>query len=1063
MEKAYLDTDKGVIAWFARNSVAANLLMITIIIGGLLTANTIRKQFFPQAEINWIKFNAVYPGAAPQEVEEGITIKIEEALESVQGLKRIITYSNRNAASGYFRIDDSYDPQIVLEEVKSAIDGISSFPATMERPLVERIKMRQEVLYMSLYGDLTPRQLKDLGDNIHNEILQLPQVSIAEFHGGLAYEIAIEVSKDRLREYGLSFNDVANAVRGFSRNMSAGQIRAENGYINLRVQNQAYVGYEFEALPLITLQDGTNILLGDVASVVDGFEQGIQYSKFNGKNSVTFFVGAANDQSITDVAKVVKAFVADKNQVLPDGVKLETWVDMTYYLEGRLQLMLDSMKTGAVLVFLMLALFLRVRLAFWVMMGLPVCFLGALLFMPMSMIDVTVNVISLFGFILVLGIVVDDAIVMGESAHSECEREGQSLDNVIRGVKRVAMPATFGVLTTIAAFLPITMDDGPSSAFGKAIGFVVILCLIFSLIESKLILPSHLARMKPKTVVKPGSKNPVDWLRNVVNFLQGKVDLGLQYFIREIYRPALTKAVTYRYTVITLFISLILICAGLYEGGVVRFIGEPKIPHDFPQIKLEMNVDASEKATLAAALQIEQALVEVDAQLEQQYGQKMISDMQIQLKGRSVAKIRTKLVDPELRPLNTFELAELWRKAIPSIPGVKSLDIEDNLFGDERDDGDISFRLEGKDELQLMAAAKELKSKLNNMKGVGDVNDSRQSSTKEVQFSLTPLARSVGLTLADVASQVSNSFYGLEIQRLLRNGEEIKVMLRYPEGQRNSIVQVGNVLIKTPEGAEVPLSEVAKISVTQGVSQIRREGGNRTINVWASVDAEQVEPFKLTKDIRDNFIPELLKKYPRVSSEVSGSIQEQLDSTAKQLRDFVLSILIIYSLLAVPLKSYAQPLMIMAVIPFGVIGSVAGHMLLGLDLSALSVFGMIAAAGVVVNDSLVMVDYINKTRQAGIKMKVAVLEAGCRRFRAILLTSLTTFIGLVPIMAETSMQAQIVIPMAVSLAFGVLFATVVTLLLIPCLYVAIEDVKSLAGRLIGSSVTDPSSLRAGGE
>jgi len=679
------------------------------------------------------------------------------------------------------------------------------------------------------------------------------------------------------------------------------------------------------------------------------------------------------------------------------------------------------------------------------MMGLPVCFLGTLLFMPMAMIDVTVNVISLFAFILVLGIVVDDAIVMGESAHEECEENGQSLDNVIRGVKRVAMPATFGVLTTIAAFLPLTMDDGPSSAFGKAIGYIVILCLLFSLVESKLILPAHLARMKKKTIVKPGSKNPLDWLRNGVNFVQGKVDSNLKKLIQNIYRPTLTMAVEYRYTVIMLFISFILICAGLYAGGMIRFIGQPKIPHDFPRVTFEMNVDASEKATLSAALAIEKAIYNVDKELEDKYGQGMISDMQVDLEGRTSAKVMTKLVDPEIRPLDTFELAEMWRKAMPLIPGMKSFEVQDNLFGGGRDDGDISFRLEGKNEEQLVAASQELKAKLNSLKGVGDVNDSRQSSAKEVQFELKPQAYGLGLTLANIASQVGNSFYGLEAQRILRNGEEIKVMLRYPEEQRNSIAQVSEVLIVTPQGAEVPLSEVANITVTQGVNGIRRENGNRTINVWASVDADQAEPFKLAQDIRDNFMPQLLKKYPRVKSEVSGNIQEQMDSAKTQLRDFIISLLIIYSLLAIPLKSYSQPLMIMAVIPFGVIGSVLGHMIMGIDLSALSLFGIIAAAGVVVNDSLVMVDYINKSRESGIAMKKAVLEAGCRRFRAIMLTSLTTFIGLMPIMTETSMQAKMVIPMATSLAFGVLFATVVTLMLIPCLYLAIEDIKKLFG------------------
>ena len=1045
-----IDTNKGLIAWFARNPVAANLLMIIILIGGLLTAGTIRKQFFPAVETNWLSFNAGYPGAAPQEVEEGITIKVEEALESIQGLRRVITYSNRGSSNGWIQVEDNYDPQIVLEEVKSAIDSISSFPATMEKPRIEREKYTQEVMYISLYGDLTSKQLKEIGEKIHDEILQLPLVNISNFYSGLGYEISVEISKDRLREYGLSFNDVSNAIRNYSQNMSAGQIRTENGYINLRVENQSYLGHEFDKIPLITLADGTNIKLGDIAKVNDGFEEGLRYSKFNGKNAVTFSVGASADQSITDVANVVNNYLDKKQLALPQGVKIEPWVDMTYYLQGRLDLMLDSMKTGAVLVFLMLALFLRVRLAFWVMMGLPVCFLGTLLFLPLGMIDVTINVISLFAFILVLGIVVDDAIVMGESAHAETEERGHSIDNVIRGVKKVAMPATFGVLTTIAAFLPITLDTGPSAAFGQAIGFVVILCLIFSLIESKLILPAHLARMKQPKVIQPNSKNPLDYLRRGVNAVQAKVDSTLKGFINNRYLPFLTVAVKYRYSVIMAFIGFLIICAGLYSGGFVRFIGQPKIPHDFPRISLEMKTDASDKATLAGALALRDALLKVDQQIEQEYGQKMLSDLQVRLNGRTNAEISTKLVDPELRPMDTFAVAEKWRNAFPIIPGMKSLTVQDSLIGGGRDDGDISFRLEAKDEQQLVAASKELKAKLNSLKGVGDVNDSRQNSTKEIQFELKPQAYALGLTLRDVASQAGYSFYGLEAQRILRNGEEIKVMVRYPEEQRNSIAQVSDLLIKTASGAEVPLSEVAEIKLVDGVNRIRRENGNRTINVWASIDAEQVEPFKVARDIRDNFIPNLLAKYPRVKSQLSGNIQEQLDSTDTQLRDFMISLLVIYSLLAIPLKSYSQPFMIMSVIPFGIVGSVLGHMILGIDLSVLSLFGIIAAAGVVVNDSLVMVDYINNSRRQGTPLKTAVIEAGGRRFRAILLTSLTTFIGVTPIILETSMQAKMVIPMAVSLGFGVLFATIVTLVLIPCIYLMIEDIRSTLNKWFGS-------------
>jgi multidrug efflux pump subunit AcrB len=1052
------DTNKGLIAWFTRNSVAANLLMVFILVGGFLTAQTINKQMFPQVKINWLEFSAPYPGAAPQEVEEGITIKIEEALESVQGLERVITYSNRNFSSGYFRVDESYDPLIVLEEVKSAIDAIPSFPDGMERPKVERIKIKQQVLEMALYGDLSYKELKELGRKIHKEIQQLPSVNISEFRSGLGYEISVEVSKEKLREYGLTFNDVARAVRSQSRNMSAGQIKAANGYINLRVENQAYRGHEFELIPVVTLEDGTQILLGDLAKIEDGFQEGLQYSKFNGKNSLSFSISAADNQSITDVAKVVKSYVEEKSKILPTNVKLEPWVDFTYYLEGRLDMMLDNMKSGAVLVFIILALFLRVRLAFWVMMGLPVCFLGTLLVMPMEFVNVTINITSLFAFILVLGIVVDDAIVMGESAHDEVEEKGHSTESVIRGVKRVAMPATFGVLTTIAAFVPFVLGDGPSSAFNQSIGFVVIFCLLFSLVESKLILPAHLARMKPKVKnLKLKKFNeygffaflqyPLDRLNRLIDKFRDIISGGLKRLIQNVYRPALGVFLEYRYGVFMFFIAIIIASIGLFDGGLVRFVGQPKIPHDFPNVNVEMNVDTAEKTTLDTILRIEQTLYAVDKTIKAEFGQNMISDMAVRVSGRTNASITVKLVDPELRVMDTFELAELWRKAIPNMPGVKSFSIDDNLFGGGREDGDVAFRLESIDDAQLLAASKALKKKLNSLKGVSDVNDSRQTSAKEVQFDLKPLAHSLGLTLAEVASQVGHSFYGLEAQRILRDTEEIKVMVRYPLDQRSSVGHVDDVMIKAANGAELPLSELANIKLTDGVTRIRRENGNRTINIWAKVDADQVEPFKVAKDIKETFIPQLLREYPLVKSEVSGSIQEEMDSFWEQIRGLIISLMVIYSLLAIPLKSYSQPLMIMTVIPFGVIGATLGHMLLGMDLNALSLFGIIAAAGVVVNDSLVMVDYVNNSRKQGIKLREAVIFAGTKRFRAILLTSLTTFIGLVPIIFfETSMQAQIVIPMAISLAFGVLFATVVTLVLIPSLYLIIEDIKGLFKR-----------------
>jgi multidrug efflux pump subunit AcrB len=876
--------------------------------------------------------------------------------------------------------------------------------------------------------------------------LALSGINVAEFYGGLNYEIGIEISPDKLREYGLTFRDVANAVRASSANMSAGQIRAENGYISMRVENQAYRGNEFERLPLMSLPDGSQILLGDVATVNDGFQEGIQFSRFNGDNSRTFFIGASENQDITKVAAVVDEYLAKKANELPEGVVLESFVDLTYYLEGRLNMMLENMAWGGLLVILCLALFLRVKLAFWVMMGLPVSFLGGLLFMPLGGLDITINIVSLFAFILVLGIVVDDAIVIGESAHSEIEKYGHTTENVIRGVKRVAVPATFGVLTTIAAFLPLMFETGSNAAFAKSIGGVIILCLIFSLIESKLILPAHLAKMKlsPHDPKKP------------LHRMRAALDGALKRFINNSYRPMIKKFIEFRYPVIFAFIGLMIISGGLLSGGFVKFVANPKIPNDFANINIEMEQATAESTTLETLLQVEQIILEEDKLIEQEYGQKMVEGISVRLEGRTNAFISTKLVDPDLRPLDTFQLSARWRSKLPDFAAVKTLTIQDSIGGNERDDGDISFRLEGKNINDLKLAASELKAHLNTIVGVGDVNDSMQIATDEVQFELKPVAYSLGLTLADVASQVSFSFYGLEAQRILRDGEEVRVMIRYPENQRNAISSIQDVRIITPQGAEVLLSEIANVKLVDGVSSIRRENARRTINVWASIDPEQVEPFKVANTINDEYIPTLLENYPGVTTNLTGRVQEEMDSIWDQLRNFTISLLVIYSLLAIPLRSYSQPLLIMSVIPFGVIGAMFGHMVLGMTMSGLSLFGIIAAAGVVVNDSLVMVDFVNKARAEGIATKVAVVEAGCKRFRAILLTSATTFIGLIPILSETSLQAKLVVPMAVSLAFGVLFATVITLILIPCQYVMFEDIKGLFRRKKSANISPPS-------
>lgn len=1033
-QEEHIDAEKGIIAWFARNSVAANLLMIFIIVGGLSTATIIRKQMFPEFEISNIEITAVYPGAAPQEIEESIAIKIEEALDEVQGIERVTTKSNRNLFTADIKVYDNYELKDVLDDVKLQIDTISNFPAGMERPTVRQLKYQQEVMYISLYGDLSYRELRNLGQEIYDDIQNLPQINISTFYTRLNYEIGIEVSKEKLREYQLTFDDIATAIRATSTNMSAGQVRAEDGFITLRVEQQAYNQSEYTNIPIKTLPDGSKIYLGELATIHDDFEEGIQYDKFNNKPSVFFFVGASRDQSIDNIATTVRTYIDQRSKTLPENIKLEYWVDFTYYLDGRLKMMLDNMVWGGLLVFMILALFLRIRLSFWVMMGLPVSFLGTLLFMPTQWIDITINITSLFGFILVLGIVVDDAIVIGESAASEIEKNGVSLKSAIVGAKRVAMPATFGVLTTIAAFFPMLVAEGPGAAFSKAIGGVVVLCLIFSLVESKLILPAHLARMK---AIKDKPKNPLVKIRSAI-------DSSLKTFIDKVYLPFMQRALHYRYTVISTFIGIMLVSIGAYQGGLIKFIGTPKIPHDYPAIFVTMQESTSEQTTLNAILTIEQIIKRVDKEIEASTGKPTIANIQVSLRGRTQSEIIVKLLEQEDRVLDTFQIAEKWREAIPAIPGLKTLRIQDSLFGFEKDDGDVRFNLYGKDYAQLSEATKKLRQEIAKIQGITDINDSVRTPSKEIQFELKPLAYSLGLSAANIASQANNAFYGLEVQRIIRDTEEIKVMLRYPESERNAVAYVDDLNITTPNGTEVPLASVANTLEIESEDSINRENGSRSVSIWADVNSDVITPFEVAKQVNNKILPKLLAEYSGITTKTDGKVKEEQEGQKKQSRDSLLSLMIIFALLAIPLKSYTQPLIVMSVIPFGVIGAMIGHMIFGLNMSSLSIFGIIAAAGVVINDSLVMIDFINKARLQGFSTINAVLLSGCRRFRAIILTSLTTFIGLIPIISETSMQAKIVIPMAISLAFGVLFATVITLILIPCLYLFFEDIGNLA-------------------
>ena len=1017
----------GLIAYFANNSVAANLMMLFIIVMGFLSYKTIQRQMFPNIEINYINVNANYPGASPQEIEESILIKIEESLKDITEIKKGVYRAFRNGGSASLEIHTDAELTDVLDKVKLRVDGIATFPAGMEPVTISQIEFRQDVIGMTLVADLPLIELKPIANNIEDELLQLSNVSLVVNDVPLD-EIAIEIDPDTLRQYNLTISDVMNAVRRYSANFSAGQLKTDAGVISVRVENQFYSGEEFRQIPVKIGEYGAKVLLQDIATIKDQFTEGERYFKFNGENAVYLSVKATQSQNIIPVAESVKAYIDKKNKELPPGVRIEPLMDMTYYLNARLDMMKLNLLQGAILVAIMLSLFLRFKLALWVMIGLPVCFLGAMMVMPLF--GISINIISLFAFIMVLGIVVDDAIVIGEAAYSEVEKSGGGVDNVVRGAKRVATPATFGVLTTIAVFAPFTLSSGPESAFFYGIAVVVMLCLVFSLIESKLILPAHIAHTHFTPIKKGGWRD--------------RFNTRFFGFVNGPYKRFVSKCVEWRWTVLFSFIALLVVTFALIASNQVRTIPSPKVPHDFPQINIEMNDNVSDIQTINAIREIEAMVLEVDKETERQTGQKIIRDLLVFNQGRTEAQLLAPLVDEDLRPYDAFELSRRWREAMPNIAGVKSLTIQDDVGGGGGNGGgEFGYLLFGSDIDTLNEAGRRFIQLLQQQEGLFDISSTIDPASKEVQMSLKPVAFDLGLDLASIANQVGASFYGGEAQRVIRNGEEVRVMVRYPKLTREAFSSLKHTVVTTPTGREVLLGDVVELTETPGISYIRREGGYRTVYVYGSIDEEQIEPGEVVKQVKENLLPQLKEEYPSVKSELGGAIEEQQAQANEQMLFFIGGMILVYILLAVPLKSYSQPLIVMSVIPFSLTGAIWGHYWFDLDMSLMSGFGLIAAAGVVINDSLVMTDYVNQVRKQGVSVKNAVIEAGCARFRAILLTSITTFAGVLPIMFETSLQAKFVIPMAVALGFAVMFATLITLILVPCLYIILGDIGAL--------------------
>jgi len=1060
------------IAWFARNHVAANLLMALMLIGGLFSLPRIQQRTFPDITVDIISIAVIYLGAAPEEVEQGVCVRIEEEINGLNGIKEITSSAAEGACGVSAELMSGYPVDRALSEIKNAVDSITTFPDETEKPIVSHVEIRRSVLQVAISADISERSLKVYGERIRDSIASLPDVTQVDLNNARDYEISINVSEENLRRHSLTFDEIVAAVRHGSLDRPGGSIKTSGGEILLRTKGQAYVGRDFEQIVLRTETDGTRLLLSDVATVVDGFDEDDRYAIFDGNPAVTVTTYRVGDQKVLELVDTVQAHLEELRASLPDGLTLTVWENSAKTLRDRLDILIRNGVGGFILVFVVLALFLRLKLAIWVSIGVPLSILGALFLFPYS--NISIDVISLFSFIMVLGLLVDDAIVVGENVHRHQENAEDPLEAAIKGTQEVSIPVVFGVLTTIVAFGPMIFAPGNMGQIFSVIGLSAVLCLVFSVLESQFVLPAHLGHMKPSVdtrILREGSIQ-ARWKR-----FQTRMSTSLTRLATDRYRPALDRALANRYSVIAGGVGILLIAFATAAFGIgsfkMNFSFFPPIESDYVTASIVMPQGTPVEATERAARELVDSAYRTQAEMDEDGlevdGESIVKHILFSVgqqpntggagpggpsgaTGSHVAEVSMAIQSGDARPISAAEVKQRWRDNTPAIPDVVELSFSAALFsvGDP-----IDIQLRSNNVEHLIEASERLKVELAARLGVFDINDSFRAGKQELKLDILPAAQALGLTLDDLSKQVRQAFYGEEAQRIQRGRDDIRVMVRYPREARRSLTDLENLRIRTPDGGEVPFYAVASAELGRGYATIKRADRNRVIHVTADVNVKQVAAGDVIADLERDFLPLILADYPGMGYTLEGEQAEQAESFAGLMQNYVIALFLIYALLAIPLRSYVQPLIIMAVIPFGLVGAIVGHWFMffvreiftdqSFNFSMMSVFGFVALTGVVVNSSLVLVHYINVQRAAGLPLEEAVRVAGVARFRPIVLTSLTTFVGLAPILREGSVSAQFLIPMATSLGFGVLFGSTISLFLVPSAYIVLEDLKSLLG------------------
>lgn len=1021
------------IAWFTKNHVAANLLLISILLAGLFSLFTqIPLEVFPTIQTERVNVSVSLRGSTPEDVEKGVTIRIEEAVQDLEGVKRISSRSSEGSSSVSIEIENSYDPRELLADIKSRVDSINTFPVDAEKPIVSLAEWKSEVIAVtvsSIYGE---KETLAYAETVRDELLRDPSITQVELSGVRDYELSIEVSQDVLRQYSLSLADISSAIASSSSDVSAGNLKTEGGDVLIRSKGQAYRKDEFAKIVIKNQADGSIIRLGDIAAINDGFEETPVRTRFNGKQAAFIDVYRIGPQSAIDVADAVKNYIDVQQKSLPEGFELSYWDDESELVKARIATLSTNALQGGILVLALLTLFLRPAIAFWVFIGIPVSFMGAFLAMPFF--GVSLNVMSLFGFILVLGIVVDDAIVTGENVYTHMKTAESGEQAAIRGTEEVATPVTFGVLTTVAAFLPLAFIEGPRGALFAQIPVVVIPVLLFSLIESKFVLPAHLKYLKLRNEKNDPSK--------LERFQQRFAD-GFEHAILKYYQPLLNLALRNKLATISFFVGVCLIILTLITSGWTKFVFFPRIPSETVRATLTFPAGTPFEVTNKYIIDMSDKAKDLKEKYRDEDGQSVILNILATTGGRggssNSGSVRFEITPAETRDssITSQELVSEWRELIGIIPGAESVTFRAE-FG--RTSSPIDVQLNGSSIATLEKVADKVKQRLATYPTVYEIADSMSDGKEELEIELTDQGLALGLNRVDVSQQVRNSFFGAQVQRIQRGRDDVRVMVRLPIEERRSVADLRDILIKTPAGGTVPLSHIATLVPGKSPSTINRIDRYRTLNVTADVEKGNTNMTVLQADLKA-YLDELVQQYPGVTHSLEGEAKEQRESFGSLAWGLLFVFFIIYALLAIPFKSYMQPIIVMSVIPFGMIGAVMGHWIMGMDLSIMSLLGMLALVGVVVNDSLVLVDFINKKRAEGGELLEAVKQAGASRFRPVMLTSITTFIGLMPLLFEKATQAQFLIPMAVSLGFGIIFATFITLLLVPVNYMLVERVQ----------------------